>query len=363
MSSDVGVLSVLSSTSEVVLYRVVRSSGLGVFLASTPESRRLLCQPEIRSVAFQDSLYAAIERTLSSLLTSDTAIGECLRSSAFDVCYILRGGLNFNLHSILARLTGKTPSVSFLSSQRLLGEDGPSITELAYQKWSLRDNALLCIGDISATGTTIDYALEELLTKYLSEGKLPSGVLFITIGTRRAMEAIERVAGRKSRTRLAGVTFVFLEAAFELFDDAEVTHLHRLRLTDFVRREALCCPEYVLESLNDPANLLERCTIYDGGSRAFEPSEYIQSLISYWSSLAVSDEGALRDLCYANTDLRDFVLEFDEWRKTKPEWKGLPFEKLFMVYGKGNALLSQVEQPGTLLEICKRRLAQLQSLQ
>ena len=44
-------------------------------------------------------------------------------------------------------------------------------------------------------------------------------------------------------------------------------------------------PEFIESQYSDPAYPLERCTIYDAGSRAFWVREYAADVLNYWKQV------------------------------------------------------------------------------
>ena len=52
--------------------------------------------------------------------------------------------------------------------------------------------------------------------------------------------------------------------------------------TDLVRLGALMAPEFVESQYEAPSFPIERCTIYDAGSRAFWVREYAEDVLGYW---------------------------------------------------------------------------------
>ena len=45
-------------------------------------------------------------------------------------------------------------------------------------------------------------------------------------------------------------------------------------------------PEFVESQYKNPMFPVERCTIYDAGSRAFEPECYLRDVLEYWEEVA-----------------------------------------------------------------------------
>ena len=56
--------------------------------------------------------------------------------------------------------------------------------------------------------------------------------------------------------------------------------------TDLLRRDGIHAPEFDYSQYENPLYPLERCTIYDAGSRAFNIPEYIHDVIEYWEQVA-----------------------------------------------------------------------------
>ena len=223
MSQNIEVQEIGQSTEadkNVTLYEIFPDSGIETLIASTPHTRKILREPEIRSVEFQTLLSHGLHSIIKSLLLSETTqVSSLLRSYPVDVLYILRGGLNFDLHRNLYDVTKTLPEVSFLSSQRIINAQGFSIQEASYQKWSIQDDALLCIGDISATATTILHALNHVVKRYKQQNKRPRWLLFVTIGAsdvldtmRGFLEILQQALGDAVRDDdclfRAGITFV-----------------------------------------------------------------------------------------------------------------------------------------------------------
>jgi hypothetical protein len=83
------------------------------------------------------------------------------------------------------------------------------------------------------------------------------------------------------------ITVVYLEGKFKLasFDD-------NLRIkiddTDLLRHPALLSPEFELSQYENVSYPLERCVIYDGGSRSFNASKHLAEVKEYWERLGSS---------------------------------------------------------------------------
>jgi len=344
------------------LYEIFPNSGIETLIASTPYTRKILREPETRSVEFQELLSKGLHGIIKSLFLSErTQVGPFLRSNPVDVLYILRGGLNFDLHRNLHDVTKTLPEVSFLSSQRIINAQGFSIQEASYQKWSIQDDAILCIGDISATATTILHALSHVMRRYNQQHKKPRWLLFVTIGafdvldTMRAyQETLQQMWGPQ-----CGMTIVFIEQALSLYKgDTALEGIH-LPHTDFFRKGYLSAPEFEYDSLSHPISFLEQCAIYDGGSRAFEPRSYMEELHDYWKRLLEHSQTLpMNVLLNLKSNLLDYQLPYNEWTHRGEGWN-ISERRLRELYEKGQEALSYLHAH-SLQELCEQRLHSLE---
>lgn len=342
------------------LFRLSPDMGIEVLIASTPETISLLNNPEIRGLEFQNKLSEALKNIAAAIYQSlDCKAGQSMRSNPIDVLYILRGGLNFNFHNFLAEVSTKFPEVSFISSQRIPDDNGFIVGEASYQKWSIQDNALLCLGDISATGTTLKYALERIVNQYASEGKKPCRLLIFTVGTSRAFKELKSYIGTLNEAWdpiFEGVTVVFLEAIFSLYEgntDLAATHLP---YTDFFRKSFPRSLQFEADCVSKPVTFLERCAIYDGGSRSFEPNTYLKNLKKYWTRLKEqSDTQSIVNLLHLKSDFMDYQLDFDTWLDKRKWWTEFQVEQLKSLHLEGQKVLNEFTKK-SLVEIAQGRL-------
>lgn len=205
------------------------------------------------------------------------------------VLHILRGGLNFGLREALHDAMAFTRHGSaFLSSQRRRDRSGTwSVHEDLYRKLDIPNDGVLVLGDVVATGVTLDHALDRVRQHLLETQRSLRRVVLFTVGCRRAEEVLaehdERF--RKAFPSWRGAAVVYLEGRFTLVaEDSEL----RIALpgTDLIRRGALLAPEFEASQTESLAYALERCVIYDAGSRAFDVPAYLGEVSEYWAALA-----------------------------------------------------------------------------
>lgn len=353
----------VAAGAETVVYAAGAFARGDCLVASTPSSRRILLHPEILGVPFQRDLAQAVRDTFAALAGSTLPLARLLRQAPLDVLTILRGGLNFGVHPALYDATGRHAEVSFVSSQRALREGRFVIEEDSYEKWSVQDGALLCLGDIGATGLSIISALERAVGRYQAEGKRPRHLLVVTVGTQRTLEALCALDGDLRalwRGAFEGTTAVFLEVVLELYERPTdlLARTAHLPLTDFFRRGWARALEFELEALQHPASLLERCAIYDGGARALQPAEHLEDAAGYWRALQRACPLPVADLLAETTDALDAQLPFDAWLQCRPWWRGAHEGQLRYAHQRGREALAALVAEG-LEAICQRRLAAL----
>ena len=268
------------SSENATLYRYPGCGSVERFIATTPETRRICNDPRLAGVAYTDAL--------------STACANILKAADFQfeenqgvVVNILRGGLNYGLRGALADAYGwNHHTTCFISAQRAR-DDADSeawhITENAYRKVYFPKQTSLFIGDVVATGTSLRYALGELVNSARDAGAELLNIVFFTIGGPIASDILQEVdAECRSRfPQYRRTILIYLEGCFAVpAPDSPLTI--RLTGTDLVRRDSEMAPEFVASQYEDPAFPLERCTIYDAGSRAFYVREYAYDVQHYW---------------------------------------------------------------------------------
>jgi hypothetical protein len=262
-----------------------RKTALERYVVSTAPSRDICNQPEILGVAYTEALYRAMVLALETapfrpLIEDNPQDRTC-------VIHFLRGGLNFGLRRALHAAYGfNCHSSAFLSSQRAHVDGRWQVREDMYRKLEIPADAVLVMGDVVATGVTMENGLMVIAQHALAIGASLRALVFFTIGCKRAEEILEGL-DRELRSLFPGylsTVLVYLEGRFRLVDAAS-----RLRIgipgTDLVRFDTPLSPEFELSQADHPAYALERCVIYDAGSRSFDIPSYIDDVRGYWRSV------------------------------------------------------------------------------
>lgn len=322
--------------------------------------REIFLKPEIRGYDFQNKLSEGLSLCVESILSDKESLLNMKIKDAkcVDVLYILRGGLNFDLHNHF-NFKGHYTEVSFCSSQRLIEEGRVFNAEIEYNKLNLHDNSILVIGDIAATGTTIKFHLLKILKTYRDKGMVLKGIILFTIGTSLVVEELSKLLKDFEDNypfQIPEIDVIFLEAIFDL-NLGEISYPeHNLVNTDFFVKNFERTLDFELARLESVNALFERCIIYDGGSRSFEPSFYFDNLVNYWNKLYNNaDKISLKSFLRDRTDLFDYTISdesLDEFylHKNKTQFEELKQMKI--------ETISKIEERG-LRSICEEKLDNL----
>lgn len=294
-------LSEVAKNSSCALYEITGDDSLvRRYIASTPETRSICNDPFLVGVRYTSALRHACAETLFTL---QAAKRFDLVERETTVLHILRGGLNFGIREALAEaLHWNAHSSAFISAQRARSSENPEdwyITENVYNKIYLPKNAAIIFGDVVATGTSLHYALRSLLALIENRTINLSAVYFLTIGGVRAEEILAEIDSvcRKQFPAYQGASVIYFEGRFDVARPESKLSI-KYTGTDLLRSNSLLAPEFVSSQYGSPAYPIERCTIYDAGSRAFWLEEYFHDVEDYWAkTLELAETGiTYRDL-------------------------------------------------------------------
>ncbi|MCB0323335.1 MAG: hypothetical protein KDD69_07160 [Bdellovibrionales bacterium] len=294
-------LEAIERTAPVALYRLRESENVCAVIASTPETRRITNDPFVVGVDYTNALRDACAVTLKVLRQNNVLDVAEQRACVFN---ILRGGLNFGLREALHQAFGwNTHASAFVSAQRARQSDSPEdwyITEHDYKKIYLPPQTDLFFGDVVATGTSLHYGLSQIVEQVRNARGSIRSITFFTIGGACSEAIVADIAEqcRSLSPDFRGALVVYFEGRFGVATP-ETNLRIKLTGTDLLRRECLLAPEFFDSQYQDPAYPLERCTIYDAGSRAFWLPEYLEDVREYWAACAeLAEQGTIfEDLC------------------------------------------------------------------
>jgi hypothetical protein len=261
----------------------IRGDQVRQFICSTPETRAICNDPFIYGVDYTQRLRVACARAFGALRTC----GWEFNDPRTVVLNILRGGLNFGLREALHEGVGcRHHSSAFISAQRARSSANPQdwvITENSYQKLALHGSTDLVFGDVVATGTSLEHALTSVVATAVRQRAAITSILFLTIGSARSSAIVRTIAllCRERFPEFRAAAVVYLEGVFQKATLATPLHV-KIEGTDLLRTGSTLAPEFLESQYENPAFPIERCTIYDAGSRAFDLAEYFADVRGYW---------------------------------------------------------------------------------
>ena len=262
------------------------------YVVTTPETRAICNQPELLGADFGHQLARASARSLHLLPERESISGT--RQERVCVVHFLRGGLNFGLREGLFQAYGFNRHAScFMSSQRRKVDGRWQVEEDMYRKLHIPRHAVLMLGDVVATGITVDNGLVVILDHLKEIGSSVRRLVFFTIGCHKLEKVLEKYHEQCAEAfeEYEGATAVYFEGKFRLVDSQTDLKIG-IPGTDLIRKDCLLAPEFALSQYERMSYPLERCTIYDAGSRAFDIPGYLTDVRHYWRKVSdLADEG------------------------------------------------------------------------
>jgi hypothetical protein len=360
----------LSSSAEAGVYALGgdHQGRVHRYLISTPSTRAICNRPEVLGCEYTAALRTAVTAALVHSPLRQVVEGH----PEHQVCVLnfLRGGLNFGLREALCDAYGfNCHSSAFMSSQRSRVDGRWAVREDMYRKLRIPRDAVIVVGDVVATGVTVDNGLQVLHDELLGIGSSVRHLVFFTIGChkleKRLAEYDERF--RRSFPGYRDSHLVYFEGKFRLVDSST-----RLRIaipgTDLVRTGAVLTPEFELSQFDRLSHALERCAIYDAGSRAFEVREYARDVLGYWTALGglASRGWTLRDALderWPEERFRDRASFLEHCRQA---WRGVPDSELKALYDCHvqrwtGPFRATAETSEALAAVCQERMAVMRS--
>ena len=273
------------------LYSIKERIGkVDAYVATSPGTRAICNNPRVFGLDYTDKLRETCADVLGAfpnLFTERDAV----------VVNILRGGLNFGLREALGKAFGwNSHTTCFMSAQRARDDSDPEswhITENSYRKVYFPPKASFIIGDVVATGTSLRYGLRELIAEAHGQRVDVRNILFFTFGGPKAHEILAEIDAycRTLFPNYRRTILIYFEGRFTC-PTLDTPLTIRLTGTDLVRWNSLMAPEFIESQYEDPAYPIERCTIYDAGSRAFWTREYLEDVVGYWrQNLQLAENG------------------------------------------------------------------------
>ncbi len=292
-------LATIEKNDQISLYDAGPYRQVGRLVASTPETRSICNDPFVVGINYTDLLRTACAKVLKSLVARGRV---ALAEDDTSVLHVLRGGLNFGLREALGISFGWNNHASaYISAQRARKQPKSEdwiITESSYRKIHLKKRNNIVFGDVVATGTSLEYALKRLTETAKETGSVIESLVFFTIGGQRSHEILAAIDDelRASQKNYRGSTVVYFEGVFSVASAQGFSDRPKLSIsidgTDLLRTRSILAAEFLESQYQNSCYPLERCTIYDAGSRAFDTDQYFLDIKDYWTkTLALAEKG------------------------------------------------------------------------
>ncbi len=361
-------LKLINQHPEITYYQIIDAEDNPVerYVISTPQTRKICNIPELIGVEYTRHMQQAMISALNHMPGRESLLKNT--EEQFCVFTFLRGGLNFSLREALYDAYGfNTHASAFMTSQRKLIDGKWHIGENQYRKLKVPEYATVLLGDVVATGTTLDIGFNIFLDNLRATRSRLNNLIFFTIGCENAEKILQGVDRKLRRMNpLYGRTIViYLEGRFGVASRDTGLKI-QIPGTDLIRINALMAPEFMLSQYEKVAYPIERCTIYDAGSRSFDIPEYMHDVVDYWTQTqSLAETGfTLYDVLKerwpeSGWDDADAFVE-----KMSALWRGVD-EKvitgLYAAYKKrwDSDFNSHAKTKAALVTLCKKRLAQL----
>ncbi|BDC99891.1 hypothetical protein [Persicobacter psychrovividus] len=282
------------------------------YILSTPESRAICNDPMVMGLNYTRKLQKACASFFKGIAAAEMLALHERQSLIFN---ILRGGLNFSLREALAdAYDWNMHGSAFISAQRRRVEGNSEeweITEDGYKKVYFPANAQVVVGDVVATGTSLKHGLECMIDEAKQQQVGLKNIVFFTFGGPKTEEVMAAIDAECKATfpEYEKTVVCYIEGRFAIATPETPLSI-KLTGTDLLRRDSLLAPEFLASQMENPAFPLERCTIYDAGSRAFNVPEYVEDVMDYWQQVVAlaketSYQALLTERC-PDMDAADF---------------------------------------------------------
>jgi len=339
------------------------------WVVSTPQTVEICNRPELCGVEFSTALSRGMTAALAAAPFADFLRAQ--PSNQLCIMNFLRGSLNFDLRNAVASALGSGyHATCFMSSQRFRKEGRWYVKEDMYRKLRIPDGAVILVGDVVATGVTVDNGLE-VIKETLAEHKTSvKALVFFTIGCHKLEKILEKYH-REFSELFPGYEethVVYLEGKFRLVTP-ETRVVIGIPGTDLIRVDSLLAPEFESSQFDSVSAPLERCTIYDAGSRAFDVGEYLDDVTRYWEQVRrLARRGyTLYEALKERWPEREYTSRerFDEVKNQ--QWRGIPAEFLDSLWKKHRQrwkgeFKKRAQTREALEAVCEDRLGTLTEL-
>ncbi len=319
-------LEAITKTDKLSVYQLEKYQEVKRIVASSAETRAICNDPFVTGIRYTRTLQAACAEILSAL--QQAGLSD-LKEQHASVLHVLRGGLNFGLREALSDAFGWNDHAShFISAQRARKcADSADwiITEDSYSKLVLKEKNQIVFGDVLATGTSLENALHRITEHAIENKSQISNVIFFTIGGPRSHLILAELdkRWRELFPDYTGSLVVYLEGIFSVAQKKSSLSI-AIDGTDLLRLDSVLAPEFIESQYENASYPLERCAIYDAGSRAFDFQHYLADIRDYWQQVLTLAESGMT----FNQLLKERMPELDAARFGRQDLKLICLQQL-----------------------------------
>ncbi len=362
-------LTLAAKTQDIAIYEICGypDEGIKRYIVSTAQTRAICNKPEITGLEYTTKLRAAV--TLALQHFPEKKVFEIDDQSLCELVF-LRGGLNFGIKEALHTAFGfNNHYATFMSSQRFKD---------ARHRWGVRENSYrkfafpsgpctLVTGDVVATGVTLRAGVGAMLDEFIKEQRTLENMVLFTIGCHKTEKVLSKFLS-KLRTEFpdfGNVYVVYFEGKFKLVDSKTKLNIG-IPGTDFIRKDCLLAPEFELSQYEHISHALERCIIYDAGSRAFDIKEYVHDVVDYWKQVMnLAQQGVTLHEALKERFPERGYRDMQQFQQTKKEqWHGVHEDFLNELYTAYTTRWSPefcvyAKTAAALKEVCKEQIQKI----
>ena len=263
-------------------YRLEGGSFNEYYIVSEAETRKLMNHPEV--VGYE--VYASLVTATSQMMYY---LKEQKKITSANILSILRGALNYPLEESCYKEHIRVHDISFMSSERVFGENDEMSLDIKYCKLTMVPNSTLMIGDIIASGETLVQCLRYVTDYYRRQGRA---------ATQHRAVHHRRHAGhrdpRKTDPRdphllagLRGIHHRVLRGRVQLLRGGATRAFpaSTARSSTSTGRAASSPRRSAARHFPCRTRCSKKCTIYDGGARRYEIHEHIDEVLEFWNGI------------------------------------------------------------------------------
>ena len=325
------------------------------YIISDPATSRLMNSPEVVGFEVYQSLLPSTARMMRYLK-------EQGRITSANILSILRGALNYPMEESCYREGIRIHDISFLSSERVFHNDELAGLEIKYSKLAMVPDSTLVIGDIIASGETLEHCLDYVTSYYRKHGAKLRNIIFFTIGASRGIELMEQLTAqyRTFWPEFEGFIGVYYGGIFNMYYDRGMTGI-QVPLVDFYWKDGIIAPDYRRRTFETRDALFEKCTIYDGGARRYEILDHIHEVSEYWEDM--HDRADMIDFDAFLHDKLGYPtpISFEDWLVVN-HYQDLDEMEMRGLYEEECRFLQHVHDSGmNLKDLSERRLTEFRS--